>query len=334
MEREPGLIPKYEYNETFLTAEMVLPNGDMFWTGTAIGKGHTGKVNPEGVIPSSRLFAGSQGTLGVATWANLRAVYSPTMSKIFFIPVNKVEDVVQPAYNILRVRLGNEFLVLNNLNLATILAKDASEFKTLRETLSAFTIILCLTGLHRYPEEKIAYEEEALRDIAKQEHFELSDTVAGIPDLGETMIKLLRRSWSDEKYWKFRYMGLRHDIFFHTTLDRVPEFTEAISGVAAKYQYPSEDISIYVQPKEHGRVCYCEYGFHCEPGNTEQNSKVRQLFLEASKVALDMGGLFTNPYGPWADMVYSKATAYADTLKLLKGVLDPKNILNPGKLCF
>ena len=36
MEREPNLIPKYEYNETFLTSEMVMPNGEMFWTGTAI----------------------------------------------------------------------------------------------------------------------------------------------------------------------------------------------------------------------------------------------------------------------------------------------------------
>jgi FAD/FMN-containing dehydrogenase len=146
MEREPGLIPKYEYNETFLTAEMVLPTGDLFWTGTAIGKGHTGKVNPEGVIPSTRLFLGSQGTLGVATWANLKAVYLPTMSKLFFIPLNKVEDIVNPTYKILRIRLGNEFLVLNNLNFASMLAKDGVELKTLKEKLPAYTIILCLSG--------------------------------------------------------------------------------------------------------------------------------------------------------------------------------------------
>jgi hypothetical protein len=262
IEREPALIPKYEYNETFLTAEMVLPNGDLFWTGTAIGKGHVGKVNPEGVIPSTRLFVGSQGTLGIATWANLKAFYVPTMSKILFIPLNKVEDLVAPSYKILRVRLGNEFLILNSINLASILAKNTAELKALRKNLPAYTIILCLSGLHRYPEEKIAYEEEVLRDISSQEHFDVVHTVADIPNLQERFEKLLRKTWDNKKYWKFRYKGARHDVFFHTTLDNVPEFTEAISKLAMKSGYPAEDISVYIQPKEHGRVCYVDYGFH------------------------------------------------------------------------
>jgi len=38
MEREPILIPKSEYSEVFLTCEMVLASGDLFWTGTAMGK--------------------------------------------------------------------------------------------------------------------------------------------------------------------------------------------------------------------------------------------------------------------------------------------------------
>lgn len=334
MEREPALIPKYEYNETFLTAEMVLPNGDLFWTGTAIGKGHVGKVNPEGVIPSTRLFVGSQGTLGIATWANLKAFYAPSMSKILFIPLNKVEDLVNPSYKIPRVRLANEFLVLNSINLASILAKDTAEFKALREILPAYTIILCLAGLHRYPEEKIAYEEEALRDIARQEHFDVCHTVANIPDLEERFVKLLRKTWDNKKYWKFRYKGSRHDIFFHTTLDTVPEFTEAISKVATKFGYPAADISVYIQPKEHGRVCYCEYGFSCDPKNAQESSMVHDLFLEASELVIDMGGLFSNPYGPWAGMVYRRAPSYAATLNLLKNILDPNRILNPGRLCF
>lgn len=334
LEREPNLIPKYEYNETFLTAEMVMPNGDLFWTGTAIGKGHVGKCNPEGVIPSTRLFTGSQGTFGIATWANLKAVYTPTMSKIFFIPLNKVEDIVKPSYKILRIRLGNEFLVLNAFNLASILARDAIELDTLRKSLPAFTIILRLAGLHRYPEEKIAYEEEALKEIACEEHFDLFNTVGSITNLEDTIIELLRKSYEGEQYWKFRYRGLRQDIFFHITLDRVPDFSAAIEKVATKYGYPPNDISFYFQPKEQGRICYCEYGFSYDPTNSRECANIRELFLEASEMVMRMGGLFTNPYGPWADMVYSQATAITSTLRTIKGVLDPKHILNPGKLCF
>ena len=47
-----------------------------------------------------------------------------------------------------------------------------------------------------------------------------------------------------------------------------------------------------------------------------------------------LGGFFSAPYGPWADMVYSRAAAYTETLKVVKRAFDPDNILNPGKLCF
>ena len=56
MEREPILITKSEYSEVFLTAEMVLASGDLFWTGTAMGKGMKGQNFPDALIPSTRLF--------------------------------------------------------------------------------------------------------------------------------------------------------------------------------------------------------------------------------------------------------------------------------------
>jgi len=33
-------------------------------------------------------------------------------------------------------------------------------------------------------------------------------------------------------------------------------------------------------------------------------------------------------------MVYRKTVVYTNTLKEIKKVFDPRNILNPGKLCF
>ncbi len=335
MEREPNLIPKYEYNETFLTSEMVMPNADMFWTGSAIGKGHNDGINPEGVIPSTRLFLGAQGTLGVATWATMRAFYKPTISKIYFIACDKIEDVVEPSYQILRVRLGSEYLILNNAQLAAMLAKDAAEYADLRDKLPNYTIAVCLCGLSHRPEEKIAYEDEALQEIASRVQFDLLNTVAAIPDLQGHFEQIMRQPWSGQgTYWKFIAKGGRHDIFFQTTLDKVSEFTKAVSEVATKYRYPLSDMSIYIQPKEAGRVCYCEYGFSCDPDNEDECDRIKGLYMEASERVFNMGGLFSNPYGAWSEMVYSHATAYVSTLKTVKQIFDPNNILNPGKLCF
>ena len=90
----------------------------------------------------------------------------------------------------------------------------------------------------------------------------------------------------------------------------------------------------YLQPLERARACFCQYGFHCNPDNANETERVRSLYLDASQRAIGMGGLFTTPYGPWADMVYSRTAGYTAVMKIVKDALDPNHILNPGKLCF
>jgi len=336
MEREPMLIPKSEYNDTLLTTEMVLPSGEMFWTGTAMGRGMKSQAFSESMIPSStRLFQGAQGSLGIMTWGNIKAEFIPKMDKVFFIPFERIEDIAEPIYRIHRRMLGSECLVLNSFNMAAILAEEwPNEFSGLRETLPPWVLIQCLSGLNRHPEGRIEYEEEALMEIALELGLNVVPTVSGIPGLGTKLIKMLRKPWSGDGYWKLRYKGSCQDIFFYTTLDRVAEFNKAMDEVATKYGYPTGDISFYVQPMERARACFCQFGFHCDPDDAREVAKVRSLYLEASEKAISMGGFFTTPYGPWADMVYSRAASYTAVMKIVKNAFDPNNIMNPGKLCF
>lgn len=335
LEREPILTPKPEYSETLLTGEIVLPNGEIFWLGTALGKGMVGRKFRDGMIPSTRVFTGAQGALGIVTWAKIKLEYLPTMNKLFFIPFETIDNAIEPIYRIQQRMLGRECFVLNNVELAAILAgKMSVKLDALRNALPPWTVILCLTGLNRYPLERIAYEEEALEELATQLHFQALPALGGIPGMGKAMLEMLRKPWAEEVYWKFAYKGSCHEVFFHTTLDRVPEFTGAMEAVAARHGYPVQDIAQYIQPLEHARACFCQYGFYCDPGNTVDVEKVRNLYLAASELAINMGGLFSTPYGPWAEMVYRRAGAYTSLAKLVKSALDPNNIMNPDKLCF
>jgi len=335
MEREPILIPKSEYDETFLTAEMVLANGELYWTGTAMGKGMASGNFPDCLYPGARLFVGVQGTFGIVTWANIKAEWLPKREKVLFMSFERIEDLAEPIYRIQRRMVGRECFVLNRFNLAAILAEDwPQDFKVLRETLPPWTLILSLAGLHRLPAEKIEYEEEAVREVASELHIDVLPTVSNVSGLGRKISSMLRKPWLRDGYWKFLYKGSCYDIFFHTTLNRVAEFTRAINEVAIKYGYPSNDIGFYLQPIEYGRACYCQYGFHCDPNDVKDVERIRGLYLEASERAISMGGLFVTPYGPWADMVYRRTSTLTAVMKVVKNTLDPNNIMNPGKLCF
>ena len=335
LEREPILIPKTEYSDQILSQEMVMANGELFWTGTALGKGMKDQCFPDAFVPGARLWQGAQGTLGITTWANLKAEFLPVKDKIFFIAFDRIEDVAEPVYHIERRMLGYECFVLNRLNLAAILAGDSEqELEALKAKLPPWTVILCLAALDFLPEEKIAYEEEALNEIASELKFSLASTVAGIPDIDARVLQMLRKPQKGESYWKLRHKGGSADIFFHTTLDRVVEFNDAIAGVAAKHGYDTGDIGVYLQPLDRGRACFTQFGLHYNPENETEVKQVKDLYLEASEVVIKMGGFFTTPYGPWADMVYSRTTGYTATLKIVKDAYDPNHILNPGKLCF
>jgi hypothetical protein len=188
--------------------------------------------------------------------------------------------------------------------------------------------------LNRLPEEMVAYQEEALMDTSKELRFDVLPTVGGIAGLDASLLKILRKPWPGEVYWKHRYKGACHDVFFHTTMDRVHEFTALMVEVAARHGYPTRDMGVYIQPLERARAAFCQFGFHCDPNNAKETELVKKVYLEASEKAMNIGGFFTSPYGPWADMVYSRTAQYTAVLKIVKNAYDPNNIMNPGKLCF
>jgi FAD/FMN-containing dehydrogenase len=125
-----------------------------------------------------------------------------------------------------------------------------------------------------------------------------------------------------------------HDLSFKTPLKRVPEFQRIVQEITNKYNYPMQNIGVYILPLERGRAVHCEFDFHCDLGNRDETQQVKNLWLEVSRRLIDEGAFFDRPYGAWADMMYSRAGTYTHKLKQLKKELDPNNILNPGHLCF
>ena len=344
-------------NELLNTYDIVMPTGELF----TIGHPPSEKVRsmaPDGpALDFYRLFRGAQGTLGIVVRMSIRLLPLPLVQRVLFVPADTVERTVEIIQRIERKELGLECFALNSFNLAVLLAQDLTQneklrkgkyigargaevwtaeqlaqFQRLRESLPPWTVVIVLAGWSRRPEEKVEYQELDLRDLAVEFGFEMKNTVGGVSGLDRIIKEEVLLPWRMQK--RFGYKGSCHGLMFHARPDRVPELEAAISEVASKYHYPTSDIGGYLLPIERARAMYCEYDLHCNLDDLADSQRVKELFEEASEVLVDRGAFFDRPYGPWAEVMYSRAGSYTEYLKRVKRQLDPNNVMNPGKLCF
>jgi hypothetical protein len=343
LEREVPTNTVYDYGEPMQSMEVVWPTGEIFRMGSASVNGYPDSIS-KGANPSGpgldfyRFLQGAQGTMGVVTWANLKIESIPKMDKVFLAPVDDLAYAQEFLYRILPRRIGQECLLLNNIDLAAIVTENwPGDFETLRAVLPPWTLILVVSGLLRRPEEKIAYEENFLNQVIRNEFrkMELQDNLPAVPGIGRKLLSVLRKPWPAEKtYWKNAWKGGSQSLFFIARPVSSPLYVDIVKREAAQHGYPMSDLGIYIQPIEHNRACHMEFTFFYNPTNSSEKARTANLYRNAALALMNQGAFFTRPYGELASMVYERASGYTMTLKRLKKVFDPKNIMNPGNLCF
>ncbi|GAG14006.1 unnamed protein product, partial [marine sediment metagenome] len=179
LEREPVLTTKTECDEPLRTMELVWGTGELLRTGSM-----TVDTIPAEEIPDKtnsdlcstggpgidwwRLLTGCQGTFGVITIMNVKIFHKPLKQKVVFLPFDKLEDAVMPLYTIQKREIGHECFLLNSYDIAAIMAEKDSEIPDLAQKLPNYCIVLNLWGGQFFPEERIAYEEKAVAEIANE----------------------------------------------------------------------------------------------------------------------------------------------------------------------
>jgi FAD/FMN-containing dehydrogenase len=343
LDREVPTNTVYDYGEPMQGFEVVWPNSEPFRLGSASVNGYPDSGshggNPSGPgIDFYRFVQGAQGTMGVVTWTNLKVMFQTKKDKVFFIPVDDLASAQEFLYRILPRRVGQEVVLLNRTDLATMIAENfPKDFERLRATLPPWTLIIVVSGLVRRPDEKIAYEEKFLMETVKNEfrRLVLAEALPGFPGLGNKMLSLLRNPWpADMPYWKNRWQGASQSLFFIARPEKSQKFIEIVEAVAPKHGYPVADIGSYIQPIEHNRACQVEFTFFYSGKDAAAKTKIAALYKDAARALMNEGALFTRPYGELAPMVYERAANYVMALRRVKKVFDPNNIMNPGNLCF
>jgi FAD/FMN-containing dehydrogenase len=342
LEREVPTNTVYDYGEPMQSMEVVWPTGEIFRTGSASVLNYpdcrSRGTNPSGPgLDFYRLLQGAQGTMGIVTWASLKIESKPRIDKVLFAPVKDLAYAQRFLYRILPRRIGQEVLLVNNIDFAALLAESWPEdYDRLRDILPAWSLILVVSGLLRRPEEKVAYEEEFLDEVTANEFKEitLTDNLPGFIGVEKRLLAALRKPWPKKTYWKNQWRGASQSLFFIAKPSASPFYVDIVEKAAAAHGYAPRNIGMYIQPIEHNRACHMEFTFFYDPASIPERTAIDALYRNAAKELLDEGAFFTRPYGELAPMIYGRAAGYTSVLKRIKKLFDPKNIMNPGNLCF
>jgi FAD/FMN-containing dehydrogenase len=344
LEREPPVMPAYHWDigDPLSCVEIIFGNGEMFRTGAAAGPGSleeqwaAGGAQKEAAGPSSsswyRVIQGSQGTMGIITWASIRCELIPSLEEPFLVGSDNLGKIMDMVHWLVRLRLVNECFVLNNCNLAAIMAKKwPKDYASIKENLPAWILFFNIVGYEYIPEKRVAGQTKDMRDVAQRIGLE---PVQALGKVAASELLAAVQHTSKEPYWKLRSKSGCHDIFFLSLYDRLPDLIGIMQDAADEAGYPATDLGIYLQPVVQGTSCHCEFSLFYDPADEVEVNRTKDLSANVTRKLMDAGAFFSRPYGENAGIIINRDAATAAALRKVKSITDPNNIMNPGKLCF
>jgi len=344
LEREPVTMPKYQWDisDPMACAGIYFGTGDEFRTGQAAGPGTVeeqwaiGGVQKAPYGPGTaswhRLIQGAQGTMGIVTWMSMRCEIFPTLEEPFVVGSSDLDPLLELSYWLIRLRAVNECFILNDTNLATIVASQSpADFQDVKAVLPAWTLFYAVAGYEYFPEERVASQIRDITEITQRLGIEAVKAIGGVS--ANEILKLVQQPCANP-YWKLRPRGACQDIFYLTLSEKLEGQIAAVADLTNKAGYAASNLGVYIQPIVQGTGHHCEFNLFYDPDNGRERSRVKELAGSAIQSLLARGAFFSRPYGESARTILNRDAATVAVLHTLKKVFDPNNVMNPGKVCF
>jgi len=297
-----------------LNLEVVLPNGEIIWTGANTLKNSTG-------YNLTQLMVGSEGTLGVITKAVLKLLPQNSHNVLMLVPFYKANEACEAVSAIFRAGIVPSAL--------EFMERDAIDW-TLRFVEGISVTIKPEHRAHLLIEVDGNYPEilmtEAEKIMAVVEQFEIDEVLFADTEDQKNALWKMRRSVAEAV--KSNSIYKEED----TVVPRymLPELLSGIKRIGAKHGFKS--------------VCYGHAGdgnLHVniiKGGMTDDNWKtqvpigIREIF----ELTVSLKGTLSGEHGigyvqkNFMDVAFSKT--HLELMESIKRIFDPNNILNPGKI--
>ncbi len=297
-----------------LNLEVVLPNGEIIWTGANTLKNSTG-------YNLTQLMVGSEGTLGVITKAVLKLLPQNSHNVLMLVPFYKAHEACEAVSAIFRAGIvpsALEFMERDAIDW-TLKFNDNINVNV-KEEVQAHLLIE-VDG--NYPE---ILMQEAEKIMTVVEQFEIDEVLFADTEDQKNALWKLRRSVAEAV--KSNSVYKEED----TVVPRymLPELLTGIKSIGAKYGFQS--------------VCYG----HAGDGNlhvniikgdmTDDNWKtqvplgIREIF----ELTVSLKGTLSGEHGigyvqkNFMDIAFTRT--HLELMESIKRVFDPNNVLNPGKI--
>jgi len=297
-----------------LNLEVVLPNGEVLWTGANVLKNATG-------YNLTQLIVGSEGTLAIITKIVLRLIPHPTQDLLLLVPFFDAEKACEAVAAIFRAGItpsGLEFMEREALVWTQNFTGDKSI--PVADNHAAHLLI----EVDGFDAEQLMLECEKI--MAVLETFETDEILFAETAAQKQGLWSLRRKVGEAV--KSQSIYKEED----TVVPRfeLPRLLNTVKKIGSVYGFQS--------------VCYGHAGdgnLHIniikgemtdQAWNEELTKAIRELFTEVVK----MGGTISGEHGiglvqkPYMDIAFPPVGL--ELMRAIKQVFDPKNILNPDKI--
>lgn len=294
--------------------EVVLPNGEIIKLGGKVAKNSSGYSLKD-------LLIGSEGTLGIVTQLNLRLIPKPKKAISLLIPFNNLDQCIEAVPNIIKSKAtptAMEFMQREVI-------EEAEKYlgKNFPDKSSDAYLLLTFDGNSAEEIEKI-----------------FDDTAKLCLGLGAVDVFISDTEERQEAIWSARGAFLEaiksstdemDECDVVVPRDKIAIFMKFVNSLGDRYKVRIRSFGHAGDGNLH--IYICKDGMENELWHEQLNSIMSQLYEKAVELKGQVSGEHGIGHAKRDYLKQSLGQTQVNLMKSIKHCFDPKNILNPGKVC-
>jgi glycolate oxidase len=295
-----------------LSLQVVLPDGRILHTGSKCMKSASG-------YDLTRLFVGSEGTLGVITEITLKINPKPSLSSTAMATFEDLEDAGRAVSEIMHSGILPSALEV--VDQQTLIAINQNTDLNLPEVEA---ILVAETDGHT--REETQFQLNKIIEIFKKNN---ASTVKQAETKEEAEALWAARKSAYAVMSRINNNLLVEDL--SVPMSKVPDMLKAISDLAKKYNLKIPTVGHAGDGNLHPTISF-------DGTDADEVKRVEKASAELFKKVIELNGTLTGEHGiglakaPYMHLEHDPVTM--DVMRSIKRLFDPHNILNPGKMAL